>query len=300
MKKRLLYIIFISSLHFLSSCSFYYSTVSLDQKIKTASNQSNDNFNNLNLEIAELNHQISAMKCDGNTEPFKTMLSHWEEVSKSLETLLSTKNKINAEYNSFQEITKGKDRIYSNSSEWKSIKKIKKRLKSELKDFQTNGEEMVKLSETLNDYILKSVVPVVQYCDVALYTKKYGQMIDSLSQDQIELSKQLKQLQSQLDIVYAKYNATNPLICQDIKDVYGSIITEKNNLKSLADEIAQSYKLFQSKTSGMQKIYSCSQEWSIIASVELELVQTQQKLNTIQLNLESMYNEIELKISGLN
>jgi hypothetical protein len=219
------------------------------------------------------------------------------EINGSLNQLSNYKKKANDEYGNFVNYTKGKDKIQSGTAEWKKFKVTKKQFKSDLKSLQSIGNETVSKAEKLNKYVTETVVPKIQKCIVADYSKSFKKAYDTLSFYQKELPKQIRNYSSQIASVLKMFQATQPEKCQELTTELSKLNEVNKEISSITKKVQSIQEEFNVRTKGVEFIYSCSSDWDIVMNTESNLKLEQQhlfELNTriqqIQVQMQNVIN----------
>jgi hypothetical protein len=274
-------------------CTIYYSTDSLNGKLKTNIDKVNNNCISVTDKINEMHKQYLSLNCKTDTKPFQTAKEQLEKTEKLVNEMLVLQQNLNNEYSNFISYSKGKDKIESGTPEWKKFKVTKKKMKSDVSELQSVGNKAVKNATSFNKHVNESIVPIVQFCDVSMYNTKFNEIITSLNKNENDLSDNLKNYESQVINLTDQFNNVFPDKCNEIKTDLNKLNSGKTEFQNIKLSVQNTINEFKQKTTGKQKIYSCSSDWTIVTDTESKVASQQLELNGLQQKIQSIINHIQ-------
>lgn len=283
----------------LSGCRFYYNSSDVNNKLKSAVDNVNLNCDKLSRQIKNYQTEYLNLNCDNSTLEQKKALSMFEEINSSLNEINSFKQNTNDEYGKFQGYTKGKDKIQSGTSEWKSFKNSKKQIKTALKSIQRKGNNTVKKAEELNKLVSEQIAPKIQKCVVADYRNNIKSVVDSLRKLQLELPSKINDYSNKVSVITSKFQLNFPSQCQELNSELSKLKGLSSDLSSIVNKVTEISREFQSKTKGVEFIYSCSTDWNYVMKVEQEIKNEQSNLNVLKTKMQGIQNQIQTVVSQM-
>ena len=296
MKKIVILSILIFSLF---SCKFYYNSSDINSKLKSSLDNMGLNCDKLSGQINSYQSEYLKLNCDNSTSEQKKALSMFQEISISLNEIGSIRKKTNAEYDKFLAYTKGKDKIQSGTTEWKSFKNTKKEFKSALKSIQKTGNKTVIQAEELNKLVSEQIAPKIQKCVVADYKKSIKSAVDSLSKLEQDLPLKINEYTNKINLVLKTFQLSFPEKCQDLNTELAKMKDVSKELSSILIKVNGINRDFSSKTKGVEYIYSCSSDWNYVMKVEQEIKNEQSNLNNLQIKMQAIQNQIQVIVNQI-
>ena len=277
----------------LYGCKFYYNTSDINKKFKISLDNLSSKCDKLSGQINNYQSEYLKLNCDNSSTEQKKALSMFQEISISLNEMGSIRKKTNAEYDKFLVYTKGKDKIQSGTTEWKSFKNTKKEFKSALNSIQKTGNKTVIQAEELNKLVSEQIVPKIQKCVVADYKKSIKSAVDSLSKLEQDLPLKINEYTNKINLVLKTFQSSFPEKCQDLNTELAKMKDESKELSSILSKVNGINRDFLSKTKGVEYIYSCSSDWAFVMRVGQELKNEQTKFNELKTKLQTIQNNIQ-------
>ena len=255
MNKR--HFLFATSLIFmglLSSCSVYYNTNDLRSNINSNINNLNDNYNEINRDYQDKNKLFTGIKkstIDEKKNPFLSINNSKLNLDKSFTSFQKNKDILISQKNSFEKLVKGKDKITSNSAEWKSIKNIKSLMKEEFKKINVNGNNYSQSSNNFVNTINKSGLNQIEPSN---FDEQISENLKELNKSLFEVKRKLDKSKTEIENAY-KNNMINDSIYQSKKDIIKKMATKAKEIKAISVEINYLHKFFKKNTLGKKKIW---------------------------------------------
>jgi DNA repair exonuclease SbcCD ATPase subunit len=286
---------FLILVQLLSGCAFYYKTAQIDEQLKKNITQANDNYNLLSNEVTAIKNEIYLMNCSESYPIIERGNIKLQALENSANNLNSINSKIIKEYENFKSYTSGLDQIASNTEEWKKLKSTKKNVKEEIKNYEKEAENTIKLAAIFKEYITDSILPNVSYFDLANHKEKYRSSLSSLKSQLLKYTEDVKKLESDVTKIIEAKSTEYPEWSTLLKE---ELLKTKQNYSVLSVIIGtaqEAWGRFNIQTATKDRIYSCSIDWNIITQLESELSEFQRKLT----ETENAINANNLKIQEL-
>ena len=283
----------------LSSCSFYYKTSDIQNKLNASNENVRTNVDKLTQQINTYQSEYKSLQCNLQNEEFKEAARLFSEVNTSLNELSGYKKKVSDAYNDFVIYTKGKDKIQSGTPEWKKFKVTKKQFKTDLKSIESIGKTTVSNAENLNKHVTENVVPKIQKCVVADYSKSFKTAVDSLNAFQKKLPSQIKSYSNQVAGITKMFLATQPDKCKELTDEMAKLNDVSKELSLITKKVQSLQDEFNKSTKGVEFIYSCSSNWDVVMNAESNLKLEQQHLNELNAKIQQIQGQMQNVINSL-
>jgi hypothetical protein len=259
----------------------------------------NSNCDKLSGQINTYQTEYLKLNCSNATTEQKQATVMFDEINASLSSMSSFKKITNDEYTKFLTYTKGKDKIQSGTTEWKSFENTKKQFKSALKSIQKTGELTVKKAEDLNKFVSEQIAPKIQKCVVADYYKGIKQASDSLTRFEKELPIKIDEYTNKVSKMSNTFQETNPDKCKELAVELSKMKELNKELKLIVNKVKLIERDFLIKTKGVEYIYSCSSDWSLIMKIEQEVKNEQTNLYSLQAKMQTIQTQIQTIVSQL-
>jgi hypothetical protein len=298
-QKSTLFALLCSCLLISSSCTVYYPTSDIDAKISSNINSANDNCNRVIGQITTFENDYKNLKCISTESPYSDALKSMNEINQCKLQMQSLQTDLSKLYLDFKSYTTGKDKIASNSSEWKLFKTTKKSLKSKFKELQTTGEKTVKKAEEFNLFVNEKIVPIVTMVDIEAFRKNLDDSQKSFNTSQKELEDKLLVLESDLTRLKRKNRILNKDKIALLEKDMDEMKIQRNELAIVKSKWDNTILLFNQKMSGKTRIYSCSSEWEVVKDTEQSFAELQGSCTTIQTTILGLYAHMLQVISEI-
>lgn len=283
----------------LTACSVYYKTSDINNKLKSSVQNVNANCDKLTGQINSYQIEYASIHCNKKSPELIESERLFSEINGHLSQLNNYRDKTRDEYENFVKYTKGKDKIQSGTPEWKKFKVTKKQFKSDLKTIQSIGEETVEKAEKLNKYVTVNVVPKIQKCVVADYSKSFKKAIDSLNVLQEKLPNQIKSYSNQVEGFTKMFELTHPDKCRELTAELAKLQVVNNELSIITKKVQSIQEEFNARTKGVDLIYSCSTDWEVVMNAQSNLNLEQQRLNELNARIQQVHVQIQNIINSL-
>jgi hypothetical protein len=282
-----------SCLFLSSSCTVFYKTSDIDAKISASIQSANENCNGVLAQITAFQNDYRSLSCEAKSSPFDDALISMGEIDNSKLQMQALQSDIKKMYLEFKGYTKGKEKIASNTNEWKQFKTTKKGLKSKFKELQSEGEKTVKEAEKFNVFVLEQIVPLVKLVDVSAYIKTMDESQKSLFASQKDLDSKLEKLENDLtNLKLIKGKLSKDQFERLDKD-FEAMQSQRNELTLVQSKLASTIIYFKQQIIGKTKVYSCSADWEVLNEAEKSFAEQQAAFNKIQVTIIELYAHMQ-------
>ena len=283
----------------LTSCSVYYTTTEVDSSLKSTVDQVNATIQKLDGQVATMEKEFLEIQCDQKSPDFVKAFEMLSGIDAEMKEIAQQRVAVNSIYVQFKDYTKGKDKIQSGTPEWEKVKDAKVALKSTLENIQNDGNAVVENATAFNAFVTKSIVPTIQLCDVAQYTKQFEKAISDLTVNQKEVGNQLTQYQKQVAELIAKYSTSKPALCKELSNDLQKINTDVTQISRIKMNLQMAVNAFKTSTQGKTKIYSCSSDWKVVSDAETAVNAQQKEANALQQSIQTTATHLQTVVQAL-
>ncbi len=286
---------FLILVQLLSGCVFYYKTAQIDDQLKSNITQANANYNQLSTEVNDIKMEIFRMNCSESYPIIERGNIKLQALENSANNLNTINSKITKEYENFKSYTSGQDQIASNTVEWKKLKSTKKNVKKEIKNYEKEAQNTVKLADVFQRFLTDSIMTNVSYFDLANHKEKYRTSMSSLKRQLLMYTDEMKRLESEVTKIIEVKSIAFPELSTLLQEELNTTKQNYSKLSIIIGTAQDAWSRFNSRTAYKDRIYSCSVDWSIITQLESELSDFQRELSETQ----NAINANNLKIQEL-
>ena len=283
----------------LTSCSVYYTTSEVDSSLKSTVDQVNATIQKLDGQVSTMEKEFNDIQCDQKSPDFVRAYEMLSGIDAEMKEIAQQRVAVNSIYVQFKDYTKGKDKIQSGTPEWEKVKDAKDALKSTLENIQNDGNAVVENATAFNAFVTKSIVPTIQLCDVAQYTKQFEKAISDLTVNQKEVGNQLTQYQKQVAELIAKYSTSKPALCKELSADLQKINTDVTQISRIKMNLQMAVNAFKTSTQGKTRIYSCSSDWKIVSDTETAVNAQQKEAYALQQSIQTTATHLQTIVIAL-
>jgi hypothetical protein len=266
----------------LTGCVFYYDTAQIDAEFKTTMVKASEYYGELNKEVSNVKKEFNQMNCNESNPIIKQGNIKLETLDKSVTNINVINSKISSEYQDFMLYTSGVKQIGSNTVEWKKLKKTKKNVSSEIKNYENEAKNTLRMASIFQAYLNDSITPNISFIDVPIQKEKYRSSITGIKSQIQTSSDEVKKLEQEVIKIIEVKSVNYPILAEQLTEVLKLTKQNISKLNELIGNAQDSWSRFNSKTIGKERIYSCAEEWEIITQVESEMVDLQRQLSELQ------------------
>jgi hypothetical protein len=261
--------------------------------------QVNATIQKLNGQVATMEKEFNEIQCDQKSPEFVRAYEMLTGIDAEMKAIGEKRMFVNQIYLQFKDYTKGKDKIQSGTPEWEKVKDAKVALKSTLENIQSDGNAVVENASEFSTFVTKSIVPTIQLCDVAQYTKQFEKAISDLTVNQKEVGNQLTQYQKQVAELIVKYSTTKPALCKELSNDLQKINTDVTQISRIKMNLQMAVSAFKTGTNGKTKIYSCSNDWKVVTDAETAVKAQQKEANALQQSIQTTATHLQTLVIAL-
>lgn len=284
----------------LTGCKVYYTTSEVNQNLRSTVDEVNKTLGQLTSQVNELEQQYNDIPCDKKSSAFATANNLMLELNNSVNNLNLLKQTVGNDYKSFTQFTQGKNKIESGTEEWAKLKQTKAAMKTNLEAIQNQGNELVSQAKAFNSFVNTSVIPTLQVCEVRLYTEQFEKAVALLATNLRTAKKDLTTFQNEVAKNAALYGDSEASTFSSIQTHIQSIRNTVLKMEPIHQQSERILSEFKTKTTGMDRIYSCSTQWQLISKTETDINLQQTNFNSLQSAIQKDSDEINKLIAGLN
>lgn len=283
----------------LTSCSVYYTTSEVDSSLKSTVDQVNTTMQKLGGQVDAMELEFKEIHCDQKSADFVRANGMLTGIDAEMKAIGEQRLFVNQLYSQFKDYTKGKDKIQSGTPEWEKVKDAKDAFKSTLKNIQTDGNTVVENATTFNTFVTKNIVPTIQLCDVATYTIQFEKAISDLTLNQKKVGTELTLYQKQVTELISRYSATKPALCKELSADLQKINTDVTQISRIKVNLQMAVTVFNTAAQGKTKIYSCSNDWKVVADAETAVKTQQKEANVLQQSIQTTATHLQTIVIAL-
>lgn len=299
-KKQWLFVSYFMILAFLfNCCSIYYTTSEIDSQLKSSVESLNSNYRSMTSEFNKMKTEYLKLDCIGDKDPFLTADQLISTMETDIRDIDKIKGEVDAEYGYFISYTKGKTKISSGTVEWKKLKATKKKFKTDLKEIQKQGDALSKKGTEFNSFATEKLMPVVKYSVVSDCVNKCRQGIEQIENNKMALANSINENEKKVKPIISSYSKSHPYQIGVIKKEFEKIRKELGSIDRIRTELSVITLSFEKKTRGKNKIYNCSQDWSLVEQVESDISRVQKYLKDVEGRIRSGINSIQVMVNEL-
>ena len=300
-KKQWLFVSYFMILAFLfNCCSVYYTTSEIDSQLKSSVESLNSNYRSITSEFNKMKTEYLKLGCTSDKDPFLTADQLISKMEADIRVIDKIKGEVDAEYGYFIRYTKGKTKISSGTVEWKKLKTTKKIFKTDLKELQKHGDALSKKGAEFNSFASEELMPVVRYSVVSDCVNKCRQGIEQIENNKMALANSINENEKKVKPITSRYSKSHPYQIGVIMKEFEKIRKELGSIDRIRTELAEITLSFEKKTRGKNKIYNCSQDWSLVEQVESDISRVQKNLKDVEARIRSGINSIQIVVNELS
>ena len=288
-----------SGLTLLTGCKVYYTTSDVDANLKSTVNQVNTTLSDLQSQVSALEKQYREIPCEPKSEVFQKADGMMHDLDGEMRSLEKLKQTVNNDYKSFTQYTQGKSRIESGTQEWKMLKTTKAGMKTNLEALQKQGNSVVDEAQKFNAFVNTSVAPSVQVCEVKSYTSQFEKAVTTLGTNLRIAQGDLKQYDSQITRVTEQFGSTSAATCNQLTALAKQIRIDIDAMEPIHLQTQRILTDFKTKTKGLERIYSCNENWRLVAETESAISKQEQDFNTHRESIKAATTSIQQLVNSL-
>jgi hypothetical protein len=283
----------------LTGCKVYYTTSDVDSNLKSTVNEVNTTLTNLQAQVAELEKQYRDIPCEQKSDAFKQADGMMRDLDGDMRELEQMKQTVNNDYHLFKAYTHGKSRIESGTEEWSQLKQTKARMKESFEALQQQGNSVVAEATFFNTYVNTNIVSKLEVCEVKTYTKQFETALATLNTNLQSAKKEAGQYEAAVSRASANYGATAAPTFNQLQEHVQNIKSKLREMDPVQRTAQRILTEFKTKTSGIERIYSCNSNWPLVSETERAIREQEQLFQAIKASIAHETISIEQLIAGL-
>jgi hypothetical protein len=287
------------SLLFLTCCKVYYTTSDVDSNLKSTVDQVNTTLTTLKAQVAELEKGYRDIPCEQKSDAFKQADGMMRELDGDMRELEQMKQTVNNDYHLFKAYTHGKNRIESGTEEWSQLKQTKARMKESSEALQQQGNSVVAEATAFNTYVNTNIVSKLEVCEVKTYTKQFETALATLNTNLQSAKKEAVQYEAEVNRASAQYGTPAAPTFNQVNEHVRNIQTKLREMDPVQRNAQRILTEFKTKTSGIERIYSCNSNWPLVSETERAIREQEQLFQAIKASIARESSAIEQLIAGL-
>jgi len=284
---------------YLTGCKVYYTTSDVDANLKSTVNQVNTTLSDLQSQVSALEKQYREIPCEQKSEVFRKADGMMHQLDDEMHSLEKLKQTVNSDYKSFTHYTQGKSRIESGTEEWKKLKSTKTGMKSNLEAIESQGNTVVEEAKKFNAFVNANVIPSVQVCEVKSYTSQFEKAVSDLSTNLRNAQNDLKKYDSQITLITEQFGSTSAATCNQLTALAKQIRIDIDAMEPVHLQTQRILTDFKTKTKGLERIYSCNENWRLVAETESAISKQEQDFNTHRESIRAATTTIQQLVNSL-
>jgi hypothetical protein len=267
--------------------------------LKSTLEQVNTTLTTLKAEVAQLEKQYRDMPCEQKSEAFKQADGMMRELDGDMRELEQMRQTVNNDYQQFRAYTHGKNRIESGTEEWSQLKQTKARMKESFEALQTQGNSVVAEATSFNTYVNTNIVSKLEVCEVKAYTQQFETALATLNTNLLSAKKEAVQYEAEVNRASAQYGATEAPTFNQVNEHVRNIQSKLREMDPVQRNAQRILTEFKTKTSGIERIYSCNSNWPLVSETDKAIREQEQLFQAIKAYIAQESSAIEQLIAGL-
>jgi hypothetical protein len=283
----------------LSGCKVYYSTADVDAKLKTNVQEVNSTLTSLQSQVKELEKQYNEIPCEKKSESFLRADGMKQQLDKQMRSLEQMRQTVNNDYQQFKAYTHGKSRIESGTEEWSQLKLTKAQMKENFEALQQQGNAVVVEATAFNTYVNTNIASKLEVFEVKTYTKQFETALATLNSNLQSAKKEAVQYEAEVNRASAQYGATAAPTFIQVNEHVRNIQSKLREMDPIQRNTQRILTEFKTKTSGIERIYSCNSNWPLVSETERAIREQEQLSQAVKASIAQESSAIEQLIAGL-
>jgi hypothetical protein len=277
----------------------YYTTSDVDSNLKSTVEQVNTTLTTLKAQVAELEKGYRDIPCEQKSDAFKQADGMMRELEGEMRGLEQMKQTVNNDYQQFRAYTHGKSRIESGTEEWSQLKQTKAKMKESFETLQQQGNSVVAEATAFNTYVNTNIVSKLEVCEVKTYTKQFETALATLNTNLQSAKKEAVQYEAEVNRASAQYGATAAPTFNRVNEHVRNIQSKLREMDPVQRNAQRILTEFKTKTSGIERIYSCNSNWPLVSETEKAIREQEQLFQAIKASIAHESSAIAQLIAGL-
>lgn len=282
-----------------NGCTVYYTTSEVSNKLKSTVDQVNTNLGQFSRQVSDMEKEYRTLPCDQKSEAFHVADNLLRDLNGDMLALEQLHETVNNDYTSFTQYTKGKSKIESGTEEWKKLKQTKAAMKCNVEALQNKGNSVVDEAKKFNTYVNVHVIPTVQVCEVKSYTSEFDKAITILGSSLQTARTDLRRYDADIASITAQFGTTATTTCNKLTTLAKEIRTDIDAMDPIHRNAQRILTDFKTKTKGLERIYSCNENWHLVAETETAIHMEEQDFQSHQQAIATATQSIQQLVNTL-
>jgi hypothetical protein len=283
----------------LAGCKVYYTTSDVDSNLKSTVDQVNTTLTTLKAQVAELEKGYRDLPCEQKSDAFKQADGMMRDLESEMRSLEQMKQTVNNDYQQFRAYTHGKNRIESGTEEWSQLKQTKAKMKENFDALRQQGNAVVAEATAFNTYVNTNIASKLEVCEVKTYTNQFETALATLNTNLQSAKKEAVQYEAEVSRASAQYGATAAPTFNQLQEHVRNIQSKLREMDPIQRNAQRILTEFKTKTSGIERIYSCNSNWPLVSETEKAIREQEQLFRAIKASIAQESSAIEQLIAGL-
>jgi uncharacterized coiled-coil DUF342 family protein len=283
----------------LTGCKVYYTTSDVDSNLKSTVDQVNTTLTTLKAQVAELEKGYRDLPCEQKSDAFKQADGMMRDLESEMRSLEQMKQTVNNDYQQFRAYTHGKNRIESGTEEWSQLKQTKAKMKENFDALRQQGNAVVAEATAFNTYVNTNIASKLEVCEVKTYTNQFETALATLNTNLQSAKKEAVQYEAEVSRASAQYGNTAAPTFNQLQEHVRNIQSKLREMDPVQRNAQRILTEFKTKTSGIERIYSCNSNWPLVSETDKAIREQEQLFQVIKASISQESSAIEQLIAGL-
>ncbi len=283
----------------LTGCKVYYTTSDVDSNLKSTVDQVNTTLTTLKAQVVELEKGYRDIPCEQKSDALKQADGMMRELDGEMRGLEQMKQTVNNDYQQFRAYTHGKSRIESGTEEWSQLKQTKAKMKENFEALQKQGNAVVAEATAFNTFVNTNILSKLEVCEVKTYTKQFETALATLNTNLQSAKKEAVQYEAEVNRASSQYGATAAPTFNQLQEHVRNIQSKLREMDPIHRNAQRILTEFKTKTSGIERIYSCNSNWPLVSETDKAIREQEQLFQAIKASIAQESSAIEQLITGL-
>jgi hypothetical protein len=172
-------------------------------------------------------------------------------------------------------------------------------MKESFEALQQQGNSVVAEATAFNTYVNTNIVSKLEVCEVKTYTKQFETALATLNTNLQSAKKEAAQYEAEVNRASAQYGATAAPTFNRVNEHVRNIQTKLREMDPVQRNAQRILTEFKTKTSGIERIYSCNSNWPLVSETEKAIREQEQLFQAIKASIAHESSAIAQLIAGL-
>jgi hypothetical protein len=239
------------------------------------------------------------LPCEQKSDAFKQADGMMRDLESEMRSLEQMKQTVNNDYQQFRAYTHGKNRIESGTEEWSQLKQTKAKMKENFDALRQQGNAVVAEATAFNTYVNTNIASKLEVCEVKTYTNQFETALATLNTNLQSAKKEAVQYEAEVSRASAQYGNTAAPTFNQLQEHVRNIQSKLREMDPVQRNAQRILTEFKTKTSGIERIYSCNSNWPLVSETDKAIREQEQLFQVIKASISQESSAIEQLIAGL-